>query len=509
MSGLWKTRIGLEVHVRLASRSKLFCACPNLFETNPNVHICPVCTGQPGSLPALGRGAVELALRAAVLFDFDVAMLSRFDRKHYFYPDLPKGYQVTQQEVPLGRDGQLEIEVDGRRVRIPLSRIHIEEDAGRSVHSEEHTRIDFNRAGAPLVEIVTDPVMETAQEVGAFLRRLREELRYAGVSDGDMDKGSMRTDVNISVYDSSRLGRAEVDAEGPRVEIKNLNSIRAAQDAVDFEVARQIQEAQETIRRGAQLHSITVQTRRWVASSEGLPGHSKLMRTKASQLDYRFLEDPDLLPLALLATDLDAARAMLPEGPLAMRDRWRCEYDLSAHDAEVLSSSPQLAAYFEATARALQAPVRGESPPARQSYKAAANWIINDLASLSSGFDKVAPFQVAALVRLVESAYISHKSGRLLLSALVARHVDQPGHDGDLLEMAQALDLELVNDSALLDEYCYAAMARRKDAIQSWQAGRLQAADALLGEAMMLSRGKAAPDKLRARLLALLEVHDT
>lgn len=505
MSSAWKGRVGLEVHVRLASRSKLLCACPNRFEVEPNIHICPVCTGQPGSLPALGRGSVELALRAAVLLDFDVAQLSRFDRKHYFYPDSPKGYQVTQQNVPLGKNGVLEVEVNGKRLEVPLSRIHIEEDAGRSVHTSEHTRIDFNRAGVPLVEIVTEPVLETADEVGAFLRRLREELRFAGISDGDMEKGSMRTDVNVSVHRDACESSGSESQDGARVEIKNLNSIRAAQESVDFEIARQTEKFEQTESATAKIAGEGMQTRRWVAATDGAPAHTVLMRTKEVALDYRFLEDPDLLPLALNAADIESARASLGEGPMARRDRWRCEYDLSAYDADVLSRSPQIAAYFEATIAALKAACVTDPGTDPHTSKAAANWIANDLAAIEGGFAFVPPGRMAELVLLVEAEFVSHKSGRTLLAELVDATKLGKAPTSKLREVAAALNLQLLHDPEQLDNFCASAIEARPDATQAWRKGRLQAVDALLGEAMIRSRGKAAPAKLRTRLLAMLE----
>ena len=485
----WTTRIGLEVHVRLATRSKLLCSCPNRFETQPNVHICPVCTGQPGSLPALGKGAVLLALRAATLLGFEVNPKSRFDRKHYFYPDLPKGYQVTQEAHPLGLGGSLEIETPGRRVAVPLRRIHIEEDAGRSVHTETWTQVDCNRAGTPLVEIVTDPVLESAEEVAAFLRRLREELRFAGVSDGDMDKGSMRADVNVSVHrveDGQDLG-------GVRVEIKNLNSIRSATAAVAFEIERQVQ-AYESRPAGAAFPG-GAETRRFVPQTASKPAHTVLLRRKEGALDYRFLEDPDLAPLLLSQTEIEAVRAQLPLGPLALRDRWRLAFDLSEYDTTVLTQTPQRAAYFEAVLAHL------DSPDASLA-KVAANWITNDLLAIEGGLAIVPPVRVAELVTMLDLGQLSHKGARTLLAALV-RAIGL-GQGQDLGQLSDQLGLLLSKAPADLYAWAAEAIAARPDAVEAWRAGRERAVDALVGAAMAASRGKASPGHLRDVLTAAL-----
>jgi aspartyl-tRNA(Asn)/glutamyl-tRNA(Gln) amidotransferase subunit B len=485
----WTTRIGLEVHVRLATRSKLFCACPNRFETQPNVHICPVCTGQPGSLPALGKGAVLLAMRAATLFGFTIAPKSRFDRKHYFYPDLPKGYQITQEAHPLGRNGSLEIETPGRRLAVPLRRIHIEEDAGRSVHTGTWTQVDCNRAGTPLVEIVTDPVLESAEEVAAFLRRLREELRFAGVSDGDMDKGSMRADVNVSVH---RV-EAGQDRGGVRVEIKNLNSIRSATDAVAFEIERQVQTYES--RPAGEAFPGGAETRRFVPQTTSKPAHTVLLRRKEGALDYRFLEDPDLAPLLLNQTEIEAVRTSLPAGPLALRDRWRLAFDLSEYDTQVLTQTPQRAAYFQAVVACF-------AHPDPKLAKAAANWITNDLLATEGGLAIVQPSQVAELVQMLSQDELSHKGARSLLGALVQSI--SAGRIPSLRNLSEELGLVLSKSPADLDAWAREAIAARPDAVDAWRAGRTQAVDALVGAAMAASRGKASPGHLRGVLLAAL-----
>lgn len=488
----WTTRIGLEVHVRLATRSKLLCSCPNRFETEPNLHICPVCTGQPGSLPALGKGAVLLALRAATRLDFEVNPKSRFDRKHYFYPDLPKGYQVTQEAHPLGRNGSLSIETPGRRVEVPLRRIHIEEDAGRSVHTETFTQVDCNRAGTPLVEIVTDPVLESAEEVAAFLRRLREELRFAGVTDGDMDKGSLRADVNVSVH---RVEGGQ-DRGGVRVEIKNLNSIRYATDAVAFEITRQV-EAYESRPAGAAFPG-GAETRRFVPQTATKPAHTVLLRRKEGALDYRFLEDPDLAPLLLSRTEIEAVRAELPDGPLALRDRWRLTFDLSLYDTEVLTQTPERAAYFLAVLARLGSPDASLA-------KATANWITNDLLAIEGGLGIVPPAKVAELVTMLAKDQISHKGARTLLAALV--RAISLGQGQDLGQLSDELGLLQSKAPADLDAWVAEAIAARPDAVEAWHAGREQAVDALVGAAMAASQGKASPGHLRDVLTAALRDH--
>src|SRR5215470_15116208 len=381
--------IGLEVHVQLLTRTKIFCACSTRFGDAPNVNTCPVCLGLPGTLPILNKRAVELGMAAALALNCTVHERSRFARKNYFYPDLPKGYQISQYELPLATHGGIDIEVGGRKKRVGITRLHLEEDAAKNLHegfkdSATKGYVDYNRCGTPLAEIVSEPDMRAPEEAYAYLTTLRQILLYTGVSDCSMEEGSLRCDANVSV----RLRGAK--EFGPKVEVKNLNSFRFLQKALEYEIERHI----GVIESGGK---ISQETRLWNQAE----GYTVSMRSKEKAHDYRYFPEPDLLPVHVSAAWREAVRSALPELPEAKRSRFVASYGISPYDAGVLSSSQDLADYFEAVVKA------------GTSGKAAANWMQTELLRRlnDSGRDitssPVSPSALAELIQLVESGKIT------------------------------------------------------------------------------------------------------
>src|SRR5271169_217610 len=349
--------IGLEVHVQLATRTKIFCGCPTSFGADPNTKVCPVCLGLPGALPVLSRQAVELAISASLALHCAVNPFSRFARKNYFYPDLPKGYQISQYDQPLAEQGWLEVAVDGARKRIGVTRVHMEDDAGKSIHdgfkdSDRYTYVDLNRSGTPLIEIVSEPDLRSSDEAYAYLTELKLAMQYVGVSECDMEKGQLRCDANVSV----RLKGAE--KFGTKAEVKNLNSFRFAKMALDYEIARQV----ALLENGGRVEQ---ETRLYNVAS----GETAGMRSKEHAHDYRYFPEPDLLPLRVSEEWRERVRAQMPELPANKRERFMVDYKLTDYDANWLTADRAVSEYFEGTAAAAGDP------------KAAANWVMGDLAA--------------------------------------------------------------------------------------------------------------------------------
>jgi aspartyl-tRNA(Asn)/glutamyl-tRNA(Gln) amidotransferase subunit B len=471
----WEAVIGLEVHAQLRTRAKLFSSAPNAFGAEPNTQTTEVDLGMPGVLPVLNRAAVELAVRAALALGCDVRTLSLFARKHYFYPDLPKGYQISQYEEPLAIGGSVPMRLDGVERAVPLQRIHMEEDAGKLIHDDAVTgggasHVDLNRAGVPLIEIVSEPALYTPREAAAYLRTLRAILRYLEVSEGDMEKGHLRCDANVSVR---RAGAARL---GTRVEIKNLNSFRFLERAIAHEIARQVERLEEG---GA----VAQETRLWNERA----GETRPMRSKEYASDYRYFPDPDLVPLRLDPAWIEAQRAALPELPHRRRARYEQEHGLPAADAERLAEDRPLADFFEATL-ALH-------PRA----KVVANWLLQSvlplLAERGAALGELAltPARLAELLELVESGTLTAANAREVLAETAASGA-APG------EIARARGLETVSDDAALQ-----ALAREVVAAHPAQAARCRAGDAklanfLVGQIMKAARGKANPAAVRAAL---------
>ena len=469
--------IGLEVHTQLRTESKLFCGCRVRYGDDPNHHACPVCLALPGALPVLNARAVEFGVRTALAMNCTVHPRSVFARKNYFYPDLPKGYQISQYEEPLATKGWIEIdgeEPGGRSFakRIGITRIHMEEDAGKSIHDaaangRNGSQVDLNRAGVPLLEIVSEPDLRSPAEAGAYLRTLRQLLRYVDVSDGDMEKGHFRCDANVSLR---KKGAQEL---GIRNEIKNLNSFRFVEDAIRTEIERQARVLDD----GGRI----IQATRLYDSATG---KTRVMRTKENADDYRYFPDPDLVPLALEAAVVERARLTLPELPERRRIRFESEHGLSAYDARLLSVSRSLADFFEAVVAA------------RVPAKTAANWILRDVLQALKEREqeieetKLTPEALAALLRLLEEGRITAKSARELLPELVE-------HGGDPAELVSARGLEAVSDSAQIERAADEVIAAHPENAQRFRAGEEKILNFLMGQVMKKTGGKASPGVVR------------
>ncbi len=475
--------IGLEIHAQLRTRTKLFCGCPVRFGAPPNALTCPVCLGLPGALPVLNARAVDLAVTAALALGCSVGPASSFARKNYFYPDLPKGYQITQYDQPLARGGGLTVPTTGGVREIQIVRLHLEEDAGKSIHDDESggsaTLVDFNRSGVPLVEIVTAPDLRSGAEAAAFVRQLRAILMALDVNDGNMEDGSLRCDANVSVRPEGR------PALGTKVEIKNLNSFRFLQKAIEHEVARQ----GALIGRGA---GVAGETRQWDAAG----GRTVAMRGKEGEHDYRYFPEPDLPPLELAQARVDALRAAIPELPAGRRLRLIGQYALSAESAAILAESKRLADYFEAAARESGDP------------KAASEWIRGEVLRRlgESGLDladiRTPPAALGRLIRLVEAGTVSGQSAKKVFAAMFAT-----GDEPEAIIEREALGQ--VSDAESLDEVVDRVVAEQARAVAQYRGGKTATLGFLVGAVMKASGGRANPkiaeQVLRAKLDASSE----
>jgi aspartyl-tRNA(Asn)/glutamyl-tRNA(Gln) amidotransferase subunit B len=473
----WEMVVGLEVHVQLKTRTKAFCACSTMYGAPPNVNTCPVCLALPGALPALNARAVELAVRAALALHCEIQPVSVFARKNYFYPDLPKGYQISQFDKPLALAGHVEIaHADGSPARIGVTRVHMEEDAGKSVHDRFPgvTAIDLNRAGVPLIEIVSEPDMRSSEEAGAYLRALKLILEYLDVSDVSMEEGSLRVDANVS---ARRRGETRL---GTKTEVKNMNSFSGVERALEVEFARQV----GVLAAGG---SIQQQTMLW----DGAAGEVRPSRTKEGSHDYRYFPEPDLPPLILEADWIARMRHDLPELPSERRGRFATEYALGAYDVEVLTANPRLSDYYEAVARAHGDP------------KAAANWVMGEvLAQLkASGADvetfRVRPQDLAELLNLLRDGIVSHTAAKQVFAAMVATG-DRPA------QIAQRDGLVKVDDDAQLAAWLDEVVAEMPKEAERFRAGEKKLQGVLVGAVMKKSRGRADPRKLNQLLAARL-----
>ena len=468
--------IGLEVHVQVRTRTKMFCGCPNQYGGDPNTRVCPVCLGYPGVLPTANREAIRKTIVAGLMCNCKIAEYSKFDRKNYFYPDMPKNYQISQYDLPFCEGGFIEIGGTGfsgkplPSKRVGLTRIHLEEDVGKSTHFEGYTVLDFNRAGVPLMELVSDPDMNTSDEAYAYLNGLKEIMQFADIIDCDMEKGQMRCDVNISVRE---IGAAEF---GTKIEIKNLNSFRAVHRALDYEIARQV----DALENGERLRQ---ETRRW----DDAAGVTSVMRIKESAHDYRYFPEPDLMPVVFTQEQIDKIRSTLPETPRRMRERLVNTHRISAYDAEVLTQDKALAEYFERAAGKC-----GNS-------KATANWIMNELLARLSAEDTplhespVKPEGIAELVDLIETGTISGKIAKKVF-------VEMMGTGRGAREIVEEKGLRQVSDKSAVEQFVNQALAANPDAVEQYRAGKTNAIKFLTGQVMKLSRGQANP-KMAVRIL--------
>jgi aspartyl-tRNA(Asn)/glutamyl-tRNA(Gln) amidotransferase subunit B len=477
--------IGLEVHVQLNTRSKMFCGCPVEYGAEPNTHVCPVCLGYPGALPVMNGDALKMTALAGLMLGCEVADFCKFDRKNYFYPDMPKNYQITQYDLPIclgggvplhefayPKDVQKSIANPGKVVR--LTRIHLEEDVAKSTHFETTSGIDFNRAGTPLMEIVSEPDIATPEEAFAYLTSLQQILIYGGVSDADMEKGQLRCDCNISVRPE---GQTEL---GTKIEIKNMNSISAVRRALAYEIERQ----KDCCARGEKLIQ---STRRW----DDAAGQTFQMRTKESAHDYRYFPDPDLLPVDTTVF-MAEVRAKRPELPGEKRDRFVAQYGVTTYDASVLASEKSLASFFEAAAMDAADP------------KAVANWVINDLLSSLANSGKgitdcpIQPAHLRDLVALVKSGAISGRQAKDVFAEMFAA-------GGDPAVIVEARGLKQVSDTGAIEALCQQVIAANPKPVAEYKGGKTGSINFLKGQVIKLSQGKANPQvvsDILARLLA-------
>jgi aspartyl-tRNA(Asn)/glutamyl-tRNA(Gln) amidotransferase subunit B len=463
--------IGLEVHAQLLTESKIFCGCSTKFGQPPNQNTCPVCMGLPGVLPVLNKKAVEFAIRAGIATHCEIARSSRFARKNYFYPDLPKGYQISQYELPICTNGYIDIPTNGVAKRIRLTRIHMEEDAGKNIHDlrTDASLVDLNRAGVPLLEIVSEPDIRTADEAGSYLRTLRAMVQYLGICDGNMEEGSFRCDANVSVRPEG------AKALGTKVEIKNLNSFKAVERAIVFEIRRHI----ETLCEGGTLIQ---ETRLWDPDRE----ETRPLRTKEFAHDYRYFPDPDLLPVVIDEKWIDTIRASLPEPPDARKVRFISQYELPAYDAELLTSRRDIADYFELALKSHRNP------------KAIANWILGDLFRVlkEQKLDEklyitewpVRANNLANMIGLIDQGTISGKIAKTVFDAML-----DSGRTPQ--EIVAERGLEQVSDANAIEKAIDQVLAAYPKQAAEYRAGNEKIFGFLVGQIMKATHGKINPQK--------------
>ncbi|MGQ9593059.1 MAG: Asp-tRNA(Asn)/Glu-tRNA(Gln) amidotransferase subunit GatB [Anaerolineae bacterium] len=465
--------IGLEVHAQLLTRSKMFCCCQVVgsTEAEPNLYTCPVCTGMPGALPVINRRAVEYTIMTGLALNCQIARHTFWERKSYFYPDLPKGYQISQYQLPLAYGGWLDVETENGRRRVGITRAHLEEDTGKLFHRGDHSLVDFNRAGVPLLEIVSEPDIRTPEEARQYLIHLRTILRYLGVSTGDMEKGAMRCEANVSVRPK---GSREL---GTKVEVKNLNSFRSVKLALEHEIARQI----AVLERGGRVEQVTMG---W----DEVRGRTVVQRTKEAAEDYRYFPEPDLPPLVVDDRWVEAIRMQLPELPAAKRLRFVRDYALPADVAAVLVEDRAVADYYEACVAAYPDP------------KVVANWVTGEVfrllrrSSQDIGQMRVSPAHLAELLRLVDSGTLT-----LTLAKAVFEEMCETGEAPG--QIVQARGLAVVGDAKALEPVVQQVIREHPDAVAQYLKGKEGALGFLIGQVMKATRGKADP-KLAGRLLA-------
>jgi aspartyl-tRNA(Asn)/glutamyl-tRNA(Gln) amidotransferase subunit B len=469
--------IGLEIHLQLNTNSKIFCSCKaDSWGDPPNSNICPVCTGQPGVLPVPNQAVIEKAALLAAAMGSDIQPVSYFDRKNYFYPDLPKGYQISQYDLALGKGGFLDLPLeDGSKRRVKIEKLHIEEDAGKTIHQPGRRLLDFNRCGVPLVEMVTGPDLRSADEAADFIRYLRALARWIDVSDADMEKGKMRFDANVSIR---KKGSTILN---PKTEIKNMNSIEHGREAILAEIQRQIKE----VGAGVQIESWTLD---WDEESKTL---SK-MRSKETEADYRYFKEPDLLAVTLTEKQIQGIRNSLPELPLDRERRFVDQYGISGKDAGVLTSSRSLADYFEETLKSY-----GGEP------RTAANWLINDLLGLMNDLGLsleelfLTPERLAKILQLVEEGVINTGIGKELLRKTQERQIE-PG------EIVKQEGLAQLTDGTAIEALCREVLQENPSQVEQYRSGKTGLMGWLMGQVMAKTGGVADPQAVRETLTKLL-----
>ncbi len=474
--------IGLEVHAQLLTASKIFCGCATRFGAAPNHNTCPVCTGLPGVLPVLNRRVVEFALRAALATHCEIAPVSRWARKNYFYPDLPKGYQISMYELPIAQHGHVDFNVNGESKSVRLTRIHMEEDAGKNIHDahSDTSLVDLNRAGVPLLEIVSEPDLRAPEEAGAYLRSLRAILQYLEVCDGNMEEGSLRCDANVSVRPRGSTGL------GTKVEVKNLNSFRAVEKAIQYEIQRQ----SETLASGGR---VIQETRLWDADRE----LTRSMRSKELAHDYRYFPDPDLLPLTVTNDWINEVRASLPELPAERRERFVQKYKLPAYDAEVLTTRKDIADYYERTTAATQTTLT------LSTFKTVSNLVMDSVlravkdekldAELKITEWPCPPEHLGVLVRLISEGKISNKIAKKVFDEMwKSRKAPE--------EIIAEQGFTQVSDEGALAAQIDQVLAANPDKVAEYHAGRDKLLQFFVGQVMKATQGKANPQMLNELL---------
>ena len=471
----FETVIGLEIHAELSTKTKIFCGCSNIAGREPNTNVCPICLGFPGTLPMLNKQVVEYAMKMGHATNCTINGVTKQDRKHYFYPDLGKAYQISQLDIPLCAHGYLDVLVGDEVKRIRINRIHVEEDAGKLIHDENYggTLVDNNRSGAPLIEIVSEPDMRSADEAKAYLETIRKTLLYLGISDAKMEEGRMRCDVNVSVMPKGS------NVFGTRIEMKNLSSLSAVHRAINYESRRQIDE----ITHGGTL---VQSTRRW----DDVKGRSYMMRSKENAQDYRYFPDPDMLTYVIPQEHIDAVKASIPELPVAKTLRYMNDYSLSRADAELLARDRYVAEFFDDTL------ARGNVTP-----KGVANWILGDISKVMNerhcGIQNlmIKHRQLAKMVELIESKKISNAAGKTILDIII-------DEDRDPEEIVKEKGLAQVSDTGALQAIVDKVIANNEKAVSDIRAGKMNAVGFLVGQCMKESKGQGNPGLLREMIIA-------
>ncbi len=473
----WEVVIGLEVHCQINTKTKAFCGCSTEFGAEPNSQTCPVCLGMPGQLPVLNTVAVDKSILTGLAIDARINLESKFDRKNYFYPDLPKGYQISQFAVPIVEGGYIDIPTENGEKRIGITRIHMEEDAGKSMHEglEAVSHIDLNRSGVPLMEIVSEPDMRSADEAIAYLKQLHQLVRFLEVSDADMEKGQFRCDANVSV-------RRPGEPFGTRTELKNMNSFRFIKQAIEYEVLRQI----EVIEDGGE---VVQESRLW----DSVKNESRSMRSKEEAHDYRYFPEPDLPPLRVSQEEVDAIKAGMPELPGQLRKRFELEFGLSAYDADVLSQSRELAGWYESLVAAHPA-----------DPKRCANWMANELlgrlkeSGKDIGSSPVSADMLAGLLDRIADNTISGKIAKDVLDAMM-----ESGNDADTI--IEEKGLKQVSDSGAIDAIIKTVMDASPEQVEGYRGGKDKLFGFFVGQVMKASKGQANPAMVNQRLKELLK----
>lgn len=460
----YKTIVGVEIHVELSTETKIFCGCTNEFGGEVNTHCCPVCLGLPGSIPILNKQVVEYAIKAGLAFNCDITQKTKMDRKNYFYSDLVKGYQISQDELPLCTDGYIEINHDGENKKIRIERIHIEEDTGKSIHTESgDTLLDYNRAGVPLIEIVSKPDMNSGEDTRLFLEKLKSTLKYIGVSDVKMEEGSLRCDININVVDEKTGSKTNI------TEVKNLNSFRAVEKSIEYEEKRHIEALKNNV-------DIEKDTRRW----DDVENETIVMRTKGAAADYRFSVEGDILPIEVSDEWIEEIKESLPELPGDKKNRFITDYKLSEYDADVLTQEKDVSEFFEETVKNFN------------KAEMVANWVTGDVLRRLNDENigvcelKFTSSDLADLLQLIEDGKISNNIGKKVLRTMF----EEGKKPGDIVKEQGLIQ---ISDEGALEEVVNKVLDNNEQSILDYKAGKDRALGFLMGQVMKETRGKANP----------------